>query len=162
GRPPHHFEPVLRGRDAGALQRRIARGHEHDPIERKRLAQLLGQPQMCVVDRIERAAENAQLHSRTVPSPNAVDFCVVSPSRPIGPCQCSFVVETPTSAPRPSWKPSAKRVLAFTNTELEFTRRTNSRARATSCVTIVSVWFEPKRRMCSIAWSMESTMRTDM
>src|SRR5574340_817028 len=52
-----------------------------------------------------------------------MNFCEVSPSRPTGPRACILSVEMPISAPRPYSKPSAKRVEAFTITELESTSR---------------------------------------
>ena len=49
----------------------------------------------------------------------------------------------PISAPKPSSKPSLKRVLAFTITAAESTCRVNARAAPMSRVAIASVWCEP-------------------
>src|SRR6266496_5803223 len=62
-------------------------------------------------------------HARICPEPSTIHFSLVSPSRPTGPRACSLLVEMPISAPSPYSKPSAKRVDAFTITELESTSR---------------------------------------
>src|SRR3569623_695219 len=58
-----------------------------------------------------------------------MNFWLVSPSRPTGPRTWILSVLMPISAPRPYSKPSAKRVEAFTITELESTSRRKRRAR---------------------------------
>src|SRR4030067_444661 len=78
----------------------------------------------------------------TCPSPSTMNFTEVRPSRPTGPRACSLSVEMPISAPRPYSKPSAKRVEAFTITELESTSRRKRRARVRSSVTMLSVCCE--------------------
>jgi hypothetical protein len=70
-----------------------------------------------------------------------------------GPRACSLLVEMPISAPRPYSKPSAKRVEAFTITELESTSRRKRCARDQSSVTIASVCCEPYFAMCAMASS---------
>ena len=101
-REPDHLEPVLGGREALGLQGWDAGGNEADPRQPQRLARRLGEAQVGHVHGVERAAEYSAVHSLSVPSPNAMNFWVVSPSMPIGPNQCSLVVETPISAPSPS------------------------------------------------------------
>ena len=64
----------------------------------------------------------------------------------------------PISAPRPYSKPSAKRVDAFTITELESTSRRKRCACDQSSVTIASVCCEPYFAMCSIAASSPATV----
>ena len=80
---------------------------------------------------------------------------------PIGPRAWILPVDIPTSAPRPMRNPSAKRVEALIITSAESTRRTNSPARASSSVTIQSVWCEPWALMKSIASSSPPTALTD-
>src|SRR5699024_7315781 len=124
------------------------------------------QPQMTVVHRVERAAEDADRRSacshgqRTCPSPKTTYFCDVSPSRPTGPRACSLSVEMPISAPRPYSKPSAKRVEALTMTEDESTARMKARARMTFSITMTSIWYEPQVSIWSMASSMSSTILT--
>ncbi len=66
---------------------------------------------------------------RIWPSPKTTNFSAVSSRAPIGPKAWSLVVEMPISAPRPSSKPSAKRVEALTSTVDEFTSRRKRIAR---------------------------------
>src|SRR5262249_50402975 len=86
--------------------RRVGAGRDGNGIGHRRLAAWRG----CV-------------HARTWPLPNTTHFWLVSPSSPTGPRACSLLVEIPISAPSPYSKPSAKRVEAFTITELESTSR---------------------------------------
>src|SRR5437870_4940474 len=57
----------------------------------------------------------------------------------MGPRACSFCVEIPTSAPRPSSPPSVNRVEAFTITAAESTSAMKRSALARSLVTMASV-----------------------
>ena len=66
---------------------------------------------------------------------------------PMGPNACSFDVEIPISAPRPSSPPSAKRVLALTTTVDDWIAPTKAAAAASSSVTIASVCEEPYSAM---------------
>jgi hypothetical protein len=52
--------------------------------------------------------QSNSVHFRNCPSPRTTYLVVVSDSRPIGPRECSFCVEMPTSAPRPNSKTVAK------------------------------------------------------
>jgi hypothetical protein len=54
-------------------------------------------------------------------------------------------------------KPSAKRVLAFTNTPAESTPRTNVLPAEVDSVTMQSAWCEPCSQMCEMA---AGTVRT--
>ncbi|KAF5355347.1 hypothetical protein D9758_006097 [Tetrapyrgos nigripes] len=67
-------------------------------------------------------------------------FYVTNPSRPTGPRACILPVLIPTSVPNPYLKPSAKRVLAFTNVPAESTPRQKMEADVSDSVTIESVW----------------------
>ena len=63
-----------------------ARGDEEDLVEVEGLAQLGREPQVPEMDRIERAAEEADgAQLRTCPSPSTMYFTLVSPSSPTGP-----------------------------------------------------------------------------
>ncbi len=64
------------------------------------------------------------VYGRTCPSPNTTHLYVVSSCKPIGPRAWSFCVLMATSAPRPNWLPSLKRVLALTKTAAESTSLT--------------------------------------
>ena len=59
---PRHLQAVGHRRPAGRLVRRRPRHHEPDPVQRAGLAAGLGQEQVPQVDRVERAAEDAQPH----------------------------------------------------------------------------------------------------
>ena len=108
-RAPHPVESQRGRRDrvarvVGLVRRHRAR-HEQHARQTERLRHLLGRTQVPDVDRVERAAvdaDEAQRQSgRSWPSPNSTNFCAVSPSSPIGPYAWSFDVEIPISAPRP-------------------------------------------------------------
>lgn len=85
--------------------------NNQDPFETEGFAGLLGHPQVPEVDGVERSPEDsdpppharhALQDSRIWPSPKAMNFRVVSSSRPIGPKAWILEVEIPISAPRPS------------------------------------------------------------
>ena len=64
-READHLEPVRPVRELPArLVRRVRGGNEQNPLERERLADFLGGAQVPDVDRIERAAEDADPHVR--------------------------------------------------------------------------------------------------
>ena len=57
----HHGETVFSGADAAAaLHPRVSRRHEHHPVELEHVAHLLGAREMPHMDRIERAAHDAE------------------------------------------------------------------------------------------------------
>src|SRR6267142_3168543 len=153
GHEREHRQAVLDARHRRLAVAGSSGGNPQDPGEAELLHRALRDRQVGVVHRIERAAEDAQLQLRTSPWPSTTYFCVVRPSRPTGPRACSLSVEMPTSAPRPYSKPSAKRVDAFTSTELESTSRRNRCARCQSSVTIASVCCEPYFATCAMASS---------
>src|SRR6478735_4817348 len=99
-------------------------------------------------------------YTRIWPSPCTIHFVVVSSVRPIGPRACSFWVDMPTSAPRPSSPPSVNRVEAFTMTAAESISAMNLSALARSLVRIASVCPVDQVRMCRTASSRLSTMAT--
>ena len=55
-----HGEPVRRGSDRRRPMRRVACRDEANGREAERVAQFAGELQMTAMDRIERAAENAE------------------------------------------------------------------------------------------------------
>jgi hypothetical protein len=59
-----------------------------------------------------------------------MNFLVVRSSSPMGPNECSLVVDIPISAPSPNWLPSEKREEALTMVTLELTLHVNSWALA--------------------------------
>src|SRR6185295_15375798 len=137
------------GSDRRSAVRRSAGGNEDDSLDRQLLERRARHRQVRVVNRIEGAAKEREgLYWRISPWPSTTYFWVVRPSRPTGPRACSLSVEMPTSAPRPYSKPSAKRVDAFTITELESTSRTKRSAWPGSSVTMASVCCEPYFAMC--------------
>src|SRR3954468_13162738 len=79
----------------------LAGRHPQDLVELEVLERGARHGEVRVVDRIESAAEDANLQVRTSPWPSTTNFCVVRPSRPTGPRACSLSVEMPISAPRP-------------------------------------------------------------
>src|SRR5207249_11192685 len=155
-----HRQAVVHARHRRLAIAGLAGRNPQDLVEAQRLHRGCRDREVGVVHRIERAAEDAQLQLRTSPWPSTTNFCVVRPSSPTGPRACSLSVEMPISAPRPYSKPSAKRVEAFTNTELESTSRRKRFACASFSVTIASVCCEPYFEMCSMAASRAFTMRT--
>src|SRR5258706_7587656 len=181
-REPHHFQTVRRRCERRNAVPGLARGHPAHELQAQDLRRLLREAQVPEVHRVEGAAHDAdgRAHLRFVaagkfnvavvqvlyaycriwPLPNTTYFCEVRPSRPTGPRACSLSVEMPISAPRPYSKPSAKRVEAFTRTELESTSRRKRFARVSSSVTIASVCCEPYFEMCSMAASRSFTTRT--
>src|SRR5690606_42015562 len=74
-----------------------AEDHQRTPHRRLPLS-VLGTP--AILARPSRPGAQA----RTCPSPSTTHVDVVSSARPIGPRACSFCVEIPISAPRPSWR----------------------------------------------------------
>src|SRR5690554_6821407 len=105
--------------------------HQTDRYLSKALADFQRKTQMAMVHGVKGTAINYvhQHQFRMCPSPNTTYFCDVNPSSPTGPRACILSVEIPISAPRPYSKPSAKRVEAFTITELESTSVIKRRAR---------------------------------
>src|SRR5699024_5369785 len=82
------------------------------------------------------------LQGRIWPLPWTIQVVVVSSASPIGPRAWSFWVEMPSSAPRPSWLPSVKRVEALTISAAESSSVVNRCMEVTSWVQIASVWPE--------------------
>src|SRR5262249_37990309 len=169
----HHLKAMLRGGPGLGAVPRPACGHPAHAREAEDLRRLLGEPQVPEMHRVEGAAhdadggaaralgELARRHQvRIWPVPSTTNFCEVRPSRPTGPRACSLSVEMPISAPSPYSKPSAKRVAAFTSTELESASRRKRLACASFSVTIASVCCDPYLAMWPIAASRSLTTRT--
>ncbi len=70
-------------------------------------------------------------------------------------------MEMPISAPKPNSSPSTKRVDALTSTAAASTSAVKRSADSRSRVTMASLWPDAYRLMWSMAWSSESTTRTD-
>ncbi len=64
---PRHFEPVFDVGPPPRLVRRRARDDEPDSVKPARFPARLSEDQMTQVDRVERAAVDAQSHSRDSP-----------------------------------------------------------------------------------------------
>ena len=96
-------EPHFRNERRLTIVRR-AGGHENDLVELQLIEGGACHRQMRVVNRVERATEDADSRRqlRTSPWPSTTNFCVVRPSSPTGPRACSLLVEMPISAPRPN------------------------------------------------------------
>src|SRR5207248_9406968 len=101
GREREHREALEDARHRRLAIAGLAGRNPENPLEAELLHRGLGDREMGVVHRIERAAEDAQLQLRTSPWPSTTYFCVVNPSSPTGPRACSLSVEMPISAPRP-------------------------------------------------------------
>src|ERR1700675_772697 len=160
-----HPVPMLGRRQLGrGLVGRDGSRHEEHSVEGQGLADLVGEKQVSEVDRVERAAEDADLghrgrYSRTWPSPIKTNLVVVSSRTPTGPRACSREVEMPISAPMPNCEPSTRRVEALTRTAAASTSRVNRRLFQRSDVTISRASPNPWHRMCSMAASRPSTTR---
>src|SRR5437867_3885161 len=79
-RDEHRVAIVRAGDRFAILQRRAARRHEDDPVELRAVECGLGDREVADVHRIERAAEDADLHSRSFHSSSSLPIFTVSPS----------------------------------------------------------------------------------
>ena len=85
----------------------------------------------------------------------------VSSFKPIGPLAWSFCVEIPNSFPKPYSPPSAKPVDTLTKIDEASTSFWNFCAATYEEVAIASECALPIEFMCSIAYSIESTIFTE-